>query len=37
VGAPVTTGWLKVAATTNPTTCVLDAMRSLLNTGVMSG
>jgi len=29
----VTTGWLKVAATINPTTYVFDAMRSLLNTG----
>ena len=29
----VTTGWLKVAATINPTTYVFDSMRSLLNTG----
>ena len=29
----VTAGWLKVAATINPTTYVFDSMRSLLNTG----
>ena len=29
----VTAGWLKVAATINPTTYVFDAMRSLLNIG----
>jgi len=29
----ITSGWLKVAATVNPTTYVFDAMRSLLNDG----
>ena len=29
----VTSGWLKVAATINPTTYVFDAMRSVLNDG----
>jgi ABC-2 type transport system permease protein len=29
----VTAGWLRVAATINPTTYVFDSMRSLLNTG----
>ncbi len=33
----VTTTWLKVAATINPTTYVFDAMRSLLNTGWQAG
>jgi ABC-2 type transport system permease protein len=33
----ITTGWLKVAATINPTTYVFAAMRSLLNDGWRAG
>ena len=33
----ITAGWLKVAATINPTTYVFAAMRSLLNDGWQAG